>query len=82
MLRAGFSHRQATMYISFFNVFIIAIAFLLDGIGILWLGLVLLGLCMIATHFVAVAVKKRETIAREREIPAAAPAPTARASSF
>ncbi len=80
MLRAGFSHRQATMYISFFNVFIIAIAFLLDGIGILWLGLVLLGFCVLATYFVSRIARKRETKALEREIPA--PTPAARASSF
>ena len=61
MLRAGFSHRKATLYISLFNIFIIAVAFLLDGIGILLLGLVLLSLCLIATQLLTVAVRRRES---------------------
>ena len=68
MLRAGFSHRQATLYISLFNIFIIAVAFLLDSLGILLLGLILLALCLIATAFLHKAVKKRETLAREVEL--------------
>ncbi len=80
MLRAGFSHKQATLWIALFNVFIIAVAFLLDGIGILWLGLVLLALCLIATYFITLAIRKRETAAREREI--SAPAPAVKVSSF
>ncbi|HPR13539.1 MAG TPA: MraY family glycosyltransferase [Bacteroidales bacterium] len=61
MLRAGMSHKLATVYISIFNVFIIAIAFLLDGIGILLLGLVLLALCLIATQLLMAAVRRRES---------------------
>ena len=61
MLRAGFSHKEATLYISLFNIFIIALAFLLDGLGILLLGLVLLALCLSATWFLSMAVKKRES---------------------
>ena len=38
----------------------IAVALLLDGIGILWLGLVLLVLCGIGTVIVAWAVKRKE----------------------
>lgn len=60
MLRAGLTHRQATLYISLCNILIIAVAFLLDGLGILLLGLVLLALCLIATQLLMVAVKKRE----------------------
>ncbi len=59
MLRAGFSHRQATLYISLFNVFIIAVAFLLDSLGILLLGLVLLTLCLAAVGILTLAVKKK-----------------------
>ena len=65
MLRAGLSHRRATFFISSFNVFIILIAFLLDGLGILLLGLVLLILCLAATQIIMLAVKKRESGASE-----------------
>ena len=61
MLRAGMSHRKATLYLSLFNIMMIAIALLLDGIGILWLGLVLLVLCGIGTAILAWAVKKKES---------------------
>ncbi len=60
MLRAGFSHREATIWISLFNVFLIGLAFMLDGIGIFPLGVVLLMLCLTATFFLHRAVKKRE----------------------
>jgi UDP-N-acetylmuramyl pentapeptide phosphotransferase/UDP-N-acetylglucosamine-1-phosphate transferase len=62
MLRAGFTHRRATFVISFFNVAMIAVALFLDGIGILWLGLVLLSLCSIATFILAQAVRRKESV--------------------
>lgn len=61
MLRAGLSHKQSTLYISLFNVFTIVLAFLLDGMGILLLGLVLLALCLFATQLLIIAVKKYES---------------------
>jgi hypothetical protein len=61
MLRAGFSHREATLYISLFNILVIAVAFLLDSIGVLWLGLVLLGLCLMATFILARFVARKES---------------------
>lgn len=61
MLRAGFSHRKATFIISLFNIVMIAVALLLDGIGILWLGFVLLSLCGIATFILAQAVRRKES---------------------
>lgn len=60
MLRAGFNHRWATIYISLFNIFLIAIAFLLDSIGIFPLGMVLLALCLMATFIINRAVRKKE----------------------
>ena len=60
MLRAGFSHRQATTWISLFNIFIIGVAFLLDGIGIFPLGLVLLALCITASGLLTIAVRNIE----------------------
>jgi UDP-N-acetylmuramyl pentapeptide phosphotransferase/UDP-N-acetylglucosamine-1-phosphate transferase len=60
MLRAGFTHLQATLWISLFNIFIITVAFLLDGIGIIPLGLLLLTLCGTAAWFLMLAVKRRE----------------------
>ncbi len=61
MLRAGLSHRMATLYLSLFSILMIAIALLLDGIGILWLGLVLLVLCGIGTAILAWVVKRKES---------------------
>jgi len=61
MLRAGFSHRKATLLISVFNILIIIVALLLDWLGILWLGLVLLLLCGFATFILALAVKRKES---------------------
>lgn len=61
MLRTGMSHKQATLYISLFNVSMIVVAFLLDGLGILLLGLVLLALCLVSTQLLVMAVRKRES---------------------
>ena len=58
MLRAGLSHKQVTLYISLFNIFMIAIALLFDGLGILWLGLLLLVISSIAT-FILIRVVMR-----------------------
>lgn len=63
MLRAGLSHKKATLYLSIFNILMIIVALLLDGIGILWLGLVLLALCGIGTFILTRAVKRRESAA-------------------
>ncbi len=60
MLRAGYTHKRATLYMVIFNFTIIAVAFLLDGIGILWLGLLLLILCLTATGLLMMVVRKRE----------------------
>lgn len=59
MLRAGLNHRQATSYLSLFNIFIIGVAFLLDNLGILLLGLLLLTLCLAATGILSVIVKRK-----------------------
>jgi UDP-N-acetylmuramyl pentapeptide phosphotransferase/UDP-N-acetylglucosamine-1-phosphate transferase len=61
MLRAGFSHKEATLYISFFNVLLVVIAFLLDGLGILMLGTVLVMLCLVATYVIRRIAKKKES---------------------
>ena len=61
MLRAGMSHRQATLFISLFNVSMIVVAFLLDSLGILLLGFLLLALCLIATQILILAVRRRES---------------------
>lgn len=63
MLRLGFSHKQATFYISIFNILMIILALLLDSIGILWLGLVLLAICGIGTTILVQAVKRKESAA-------------------
>ncbi|HUW92477.1 MAG TPA: MraY family glycosyltransferase [Bacteroidales bacterium] len=58
LLRAGCTHRQATLYLSLTNIIIIAIAFLLDHIGILWLSLVLLLICIGLTELVYLQVRR------------------------
>jgi len=62
MLRAGFTHKKATLTISIFNILMIALALLLDGIGILWLGLVLLVICSLTSFLLARAVKRRQSV--------------------
>jgi hypothetical protein len=59
-LRLGCSHKQTTLYIALFNIMMIILALLLDDIGILWLGLVLLAICGLGTAFLAQAVRRRE----------------------
>lgn len=61
MLRAGLSHKGATLIISLFNIAMIAVAFLLDRIGILWLGLTLLSLCLLGTFILMKIVTKKES---------------------
>ena len=61
MLRAGLSHWQATLYLSLFNIFIIGVALLLDGLGIFLLGLLLLTLCLVATGILSVIVRRKST---------------------
>ena len=60
MLRAGLTHFRATLYISLFNIFCIAVAFLCDRMGILYLGLLLLLLCFIFVGTVNMIVRKKE----------------------
>ena len=61
MLRAGLSHVEATLYISLFNILLIAFAFLLDRIGIFRLGLLLLALCLAASSVLMMAVRRKES---------------------
>jgi UDP-N-acetylmuramyl pentapeptide phosphotransferase/UDP-N-acetylglucosamine-1-phosphate transferase len=60
LLRAGFSHYKSTLLISLANIMMIIMAYLLDSIGILWLGLVLLLTSMVLTSFVYIRVAKQE----------------------
>lgn len=60
LLRAGFNHRQATLLIAAANILIIAMAFLLDSLGIFRLGFVILLICTSLTVPVYVMVAKRE----------------------
>lgn len=62
MLRAGFTHFQATLYISLFNILCIAVAFLGDQMGILYLGLLLLTLCFLFVGYVYYFVRKKENM--------------------
>jgi UDP-N-acetylmuramyl pentapeptide phosphotransferase/UDP-N-acetylglucosamine-1-phosphate transferase len=72
MLRAGFSHRWATTIISFFNIFLIAVGYSLDHIGIFPLGLVLLSLCIAATYILNRAVKRKEGLTGHEHSPSRA----------
>jgi hypothetical protein len=59
MLRAGYSHRRSTFILSIVQILLIALAFALDHIGILWLALALLAVCMMLTGVVFVLVYRR-----------------------
>lgn len=61
MLRAGFTHLRATMLISVFNIFMIAIAFLFDAMGTLLLAFLLLALCLTFTWILHQVVKRKES---------------------
>jgi hypothetical protein len=52
MLRAGFSHRQSTLYIAMAHILIIVLAFLLDNAGILFLSTILLVICIALTGII------------------------------
>jgi UDP-N-acetylmuramyl pentapeptide phosphotransferase/UDP-N-acetylglucosamine-1-phosphate transferase len=60
MLRLGFTHLQATVIIAVFSLGIIALAFLLDPVGIFWLALIILGICVLAVFNLDRLVKRRE----------------------
>lgn len=62
MLRAGYSHRSSTLIISVCNLIIIAVAFALDHIGILYLGALLITICVVATEVLRSLVRRREKI--------------------
>jgi UDP-N-acetylmuramyl pentapeptide phosphotransferase/UDP-N-acetylglucosamine-1-phosphate transferase len=62
MLRAGFTHRQATWRLSLFNVSMIAITFLLDPVGIFPLTIILLSLCLAATYMLIRVVRRKESV--------------------
>ncbi len=68
MLRAGFSHIGATSIISVFNIFLIGIALLLDHIGILYLGLILLILCIAFVGVIMQMVRRREGSVERRVV--------------
>lgn len=65
MLRAGFNHRQATLWLSLFNISMIVVSVLLDPIGIFPLTMILLSACLAATYFLKQSVLKRELIKTE-----------------
>jgi UDP-GlcNAc:undecaprenyl-phosphate/decaprenyl-phosphate GlcNAc-1-phosphate transferase len=58
LLQAGFTHVKATIVIAIFNVFIIVLALLLDSIGILWLGLIILFICVVMIELVKYMIRK------------------------
>jgi UDP-GlcNAc:undecaprenyl-phosphate/decaprenyl-phosphate GlcNAc-1-phosphate transferase len=60
LLRAGYSHSKATFLISMCNISMIILAYMLDSIGILWLGLLLLLISTLLTALVYLKVAKEE----------------------
>ena len=60
MLRAGFSHKESTLYISLFNISLVTLVFLLDSLGIFVLGLIMLAICGFFTWLIVLAVRRRE----------------------
>lgn len=61
MLRAGYSQRRTAFFICLAHILIIIMALLLDQIGILWLSLVLLLVCISLTGIVYVLIYKNHT---------------------
>jgi len=59
MLEAGFSHGTTTLLLSLFNLFIILVAVLFDHLGILWLGLLLLIICISGNEVVSYYIRSR-----------------------
>jgi len=59
MLRTGYSHKRSAFIISIAHIFIIALAFSLDHIGILWLALILLIVCLLLTGVIYLLVYRR-----------------------
>ena len=68
MLRAGLSHLQATLIIATFNIFIIALAFLLDPLGILLVGLIILVVCITAVSVLERTVHRKEALSAMKEM--------------
>jgi UDP-N-acetylmuramyl pentapeptide phosphotransferase/UDP-N-acetylglucosamine-1-phosphate transferase len=64
MLRAGFSHKKSDVIIGIINIFIIALAFTLDRIGIFWLSSVTLTLCLVFTSLIYLRIYHRFLIHR------------------
>ena len=67
MLRAGYSHRRSTFFISLAHILLIVLAFSLDHIGILWLALLLLVICIALTGLIYILVY-RNYISKNLEI--------------
>jgi UDP-N-acetylmuramyl pentapeptide phosphotransferase/UDP-N-acetylglucosamine-1-phosphate transferase len=59
MLEAGFSHGTTTLLLSMFNLVIILVAVLFDHLGILWLGLLLLMICISGNEVVRYYIRSR-----------------------
>jgi len=68
MLRAGFSHFQSTLLISVVNLIIILIGFLFDGLGIIWMVLMLLLISVFFTTLIYIKVARIEKWDWERGI--------------
>lgn len=60
LLRMGLTHLQATLIIATFNIFIIALAFLLDPVGIFWLALIILSICTLLVFVLDRLVMRKE----------------------
>jgi UDP-GlcNAc:undecaprenyl-phosphate GlcNAc-1-phosphate transferase len=60
LLRTGCTHKKATLLISIANIFIIAVAFLFDRIGIIMLAFILLFICVFLTTLVYIKVAQKE----------------------
>ena len=59
LLRTGYTHKRSTFIIAIAHILIIAMAFSLDHIGILWLALILLMVCLLLTGVIYLFVYRR-----------------------
>ncbi len=61
LLQLGNTHLQATLLLISCNLIFVALCYLLQGIGIIWLMSVLLGLSSLMSYILVVLIKKRMT---------------------
>jgi hypothetical protein len=61
LLELGITHLQATLILISVNLIFVALCYLLQGIGIIWLTSLILGLASLMSYILLILAKKRTT---------------------